>query len=457
MKQDIKDTSKSQVIRHCECSEAICSLGRLLRSFLPRNDALEVFRNTLEFSIIFFLIILISSCRTGLISTQNLAYLYDKDMLMFTPEYTVFHKNDTVSVIYYKFNSGNILYVKSDDNGKFISKFSLKAELYESYNMKQILDSNAVTYYDDDRENKRDLIGSFEINTKIKGSALLKLIFTDINKHASLESYIDIYRITPYSEQNFTMLNADSLTFFKPWISDEQQFRILCNNKNVDKFIVRYYNRIFPVATPPYSTQSLATFNFKADSIFSVSVNNGYSGLINFPKKGIYHFQIDSSKKEGFTVLRFNEGFPNITTPSQMFFPLKYLTSRSEYEDLIVMKNRKEAVDKFWMLAAGNADRAKEMIKLYYNRIQDANEYFTSYLEGWKTDKGLIYIIYGSPNVVYRGQDMETWVYGEDRNMLSITFNFYKMENPFSNNDYSLSRSPLYKDGWFQAIENWRR
>ena len=410
-----------------------------------------------KISIIPFLTVLIFSCRTGLISTQNLSYLYDKDMLMFTPEYTVFHKNDTVSVVYYKFNSGSILYIKSDDEGKFISKFSLRAELYESYNMKQILDSNMVSYSDDDRENKRDLIGSFEVKTKIKGFFLLKITFSDINKHTTLDSYINIYRNNPCSEQNFIMLNADSLPFFKPWISEEQQFRILCNNKNIDKFIVRYYDRIFPVATPPYSSQNTATFDFKADSVFSVFVKNGYSELIKLPKKGIYHFQTDSSKKEGFTVLRFNEGFPRIFTASQMLFPLKYLTSKYEYDDFIVMKNRKEAVDKFWLQTAGNAGRAKELLKMYYNRVQDANQYFTSYLEGWKTDKGLIYIIYGSPNIVYRGKDMETWVYGEDRNMLSISFNFYKMENPFSDNDYSLSKSSAYKDGWFQTIDNWRR
>ena len=410
-----------------------------------------------NFSALILLCLLFFSCRTGLISTQNLSYLYDNDMYAYTPEYHVFHKNDSVSTVYYKFNSGSILYIKSEDNGKFISKFSLKSELYESYSMKQLLDSNIVSYFDENRENKRDLIGSFDIKTRTKGSFLLKLIFADLNKHTTVESYVNIYRNSPYNRQNFIMLNADSIPFFKPFVNEAQQFRILCNNKNIDKYIVRYYDRIFPVATPPYSSQNTATFDFKADSVFTVSVKNAYSDLIKLQKKGIYHFQTDTSKKEGFTVFRFNEGYPLVITPSQMLFPVKYLTSRYEYDDLIVMKSRKEAVDKFWLQAAGNADRAKELIKMYYNRVQDANQYFSSYLEGWKTDKGLIYIIYGPPNIVYQGKEMETWIYGEDRNFQSISFNFYKMENPFSDNDYCISKSSLYKDGWFQAIENWRR
>jgi hypothetical protein len=97
------------------------------------------------------------------------------------------------------------------------------------------------------------------------------------------------------------------------------------------------------------------------------------------------------------------------------------------------------------------------MIKLYYNRVMDANRFFTSYLEGWKTDRGIIYIIYGPPNVVYKGRNVEGWVYGEDKNMLSINFTFRKLDNPFTDNDYSLTRSPAYKDGWYIAVDNWRR
>lgn len=140
-----------------------------------------------------------------------------------------------------------------------------------------------------------------------------------------------------------------------------------------------------------------------------------------------------------------------------MLHPIRYLTTKNEYNDLEAMNNDKEAVDKFWIENAGNADRAKQMIKLYYNRVMDANRFFTSYLEGWKTDRGVIYIIYGQPNIVYKGRNAEYWVYGEDKNMLSIHFDFNKVENPFTDNDYSLTRSPVYKDGWYIAVDNWRR
>jgi GWxTD domain-containing protein len=409
------------------------------------------------FIVILLLFVLSFSCRFGKIATQNLSYLYDKSMVTFIPGYTVFHKNDTVSLIYFKFYSGNLLYMKPVEENVFSAKFSLKAELYDSYDMKLILDSNSVSITDNDRDNKRYIIETLEIKTKSPGSYLLKLIFADLNKHTTVESYINIHRDSSYSRQNFIMLNVDSLPFYNPWISGEEQFRLVSNNKKINKLFVRYYDRIFPIAAPSFSTINEKSFDFNADSIFTVPLENGSTALMKLVKKGYYHFQIDTTTKEGYTVFRFDESFPKVTTPVQMLYPLRYLTSKLEYDDLIVVKNKKEAVDKFWVETAGNTDRAKELIKLYYNRVHEANLYFTSYMEGWKTDRGIIYIVYGPPNVVYRGKNIENWVYGEARNMLSITFSFYKVENPFTDNDYSLSRSPVYKDGWYIAVDNWRR
>ena len=125
---------------------------------------------------------------------------------------------------------------------------------------------------------------------------------------------------------------------------------------------------------------------------------------------------------------------------------------------MLESKNIKKEIDKFWIKNAGNPDRARVIIRKYYNRVQDANAMFTSYHEGWKTDRGMIYIVYGPPNVVYRSSHHETWIYGEVGNMLSVNFKFLKVKNPFTDNDYSLTdKSPIYKDGWYNAIDTWRR
>ncbi|MCE9540005.1 MAG: GWxTD domain-containing protein, partial [Bacteroidetes bacterium] len=91
------------------------------------------------------------------------------------------------------------------------------------------------------------------------------------------------------------------------------------------------------------------------------------------------------------------------------------------------------------------------------NRVQDANLYFTSYLEGWKTDRGMIYLIYGSPNVTYKTANSETWIYGEENNINSLSYTFSKTNNPFTNNDFTLDRSVVYKQSWYTAVDIWRQ
>ncbi|MFH0867455.1 MAG: GWxTD domain-containing protein [Bacteroidota bacterium] len=412
-------------------------------------------RKVLYIPVLFFLIFF--SCRTGKISTSNLSYLYDRDMISYIPDYSVYHLNDTISRIYYRFNSGSLLYVKELNEDHFSAKYSFQTQLYESYDMKSVLDSNAVIFTDYDNKSERNIYGTIDVMAPAGNDYLMKFTFNDLNKHTSVELFIDINKSNVNSQQNFLLLDSDSLPAFTYVADSSSEFRLQCNNSKLQKLFVGYYDRIFPIASLPFSMVSNKPFEYAPDSLFTISVNNGISQVINFPYKGFYHFQSDTSQTSGITLFRFYDDFPKITAADQMLYSLRYLTSKYEYDDLATMKNKKEAVEKFWIDLAGNADRAKEMIKLYYNRVQCANRYFTSYLEGWKTDRGLIYIIYGMPNIVYRSDRTESWIYGEDRNMLSITFTFTKVKNPFTENDYSLSRSPAYKDGWYIAVDNWRR
>ncbi|HEX9615291.1 MAG TPA: GWxTD domain-containing protein, partial [Bacteroidota bacterium] len=55
----------------------------------------------------------------------------------------------------------------------------------------------------------------------------------------------------------------------------------------------------------------------------------------------------------------------------------------------------------------------------YYHRVEYANKNFGHYMDGWKTDRGMIYIRFGSPDNVERHPfDMNTkpyeiWYYYE--------------------------------------------
>jgi GWxTD domain-containing protein len=140
-----------------------------------------------------------------------------------------------------------------------------------------------------------------------------------------------------------------------------------------------------------------------------------------------------------------------------MVEPLLYITTMKEYHEMEAVANKKDAVDAFWLARTGNELRASRLIREYYQRVEKANYLFTSFQDGWKTDRGMIYMVYGPPSMVQRTDEAEIWTYGESRHLLSLTFVFVKMQNPFTDNDYVLDRNLNYKTGWHQMINSWRR
>ena len=140
-----------------------------------------------------------------------------------------------------------------------------------------------------------------------------------------------------------------------------------------------------------------------------------------------------------------------------MLESLRYITSSKEFQQLKSFPVPKLAVDSFWIASAGRPDLATELIRKYYKRVETANELYTSYTEGWKTDRGMIYIVMGKPNKVFRSFEEEIWVYGDYEDTHSLKFYFTKASNPFTNNDYVLTRIPYYKSIWFQNVQVWRQ
>ncbi len=96
-----------------------------------------------------------------------------------------------------------------------------------------------------------------------------------------------------------------------------------------------------------------------------------------------------------------------------MIEPLRYICSNKEFQTITSNPNAKNAVNEFWLNMAKQPEIAKMLIKNYYHRIEESNQFFTSYLQGWKTDRGMIFTIFGRPNVIYKDQKTETWIYGE--------------------------------------------
>ncbi|MCB0779361.1 MAG: GWxTD domain-containing protein, partial [Flavobacteriales bacterium] len=135
---------------------------------------------------------------------------------------------------------------------------------------------------------------------------------------------------------------------------------------------------------------------------------------------------------------------------------LRYITSMQEYDNIRQADNVRSQVEAFWLDAFGERDRARQAIRTYYGRVENANRYFTTWIEGWRTDRGMVHIIFGPPNSIHRGTNSETWTYGEASSLMSLNFVFVRREQPFTDNDLVLDRDPTFKGAWYRNVESWR-
>jgi GWxTD domain-containing protein len=396
---------------------------------------------------------------TKSISNSNLSSLYKRGNKLLEPQFDVFHKKHGQTDVHFKVNTKQLLYVRNPADSLYSGKIKISYLLYKHFDSNELIDSASTVLTDvTDSLQSKNLYGKFSLTIPIGNRYILRVKTTDLNRKQETEKLIVLDRETPTNRQNFLVLNEKTnLPFFEKYGTENDSLRVVYNMLlAADEVTVDFYNREFPVAPPPFAVYKREPFSYEPDSSYTVTTGSDSSFNFTPAKKGFYHFKVDSKSREGLTFYHFDKQFPEIYKVEDMISALRFITSKREYEQLQTAQNKKVAVDSFWIQLADSKKRARELIKTFYNRVQNANYFFTSYKEGWKTDRGIVYLVFGPPEIVYKSSTGESWIYGEENNYLSTTFNFVKMNNPFSDNDYLLKRSPSYKNAWYRAVEKWR-
>lgn len=290
-----------------------------------------------------------------------------------------------------------------------------------------------------------------------------------LGKHLS-EDDIPFFPITTYTVPS----SLDSLKF---------EFQVT-NNDADDPLTVRSrllkYNADRSPARPMnfnnYSPSSLPYVGVdmrRPDEIDSSTrrLDDPGSVLIEFKypllEKGTYRFEVEIDDPNGETRYRardfsvMSENYPNIQTPREMAEPLIYLMDRREHERMMGIEDPdelKEAVDRFWLSNVQSMNQARSVINLFYERVEQANKQFTNFKEGWKTDLGMIYILFGPPWYVDRYLNTMQWSYSYDRTDPRYNFTFERpnLRNeffPFDN--YLLQRNQGLFSVQYRQVQLW--
>ncbi len=274
-------------------------------------------------------------------------------------------------------------------------------------------------------------------------------------------------------------------TYTVPSRLDSLKFEFQVTNNDVDDpltveaRLLKYNADSLPARPMNLSTYSPSSLPYigvdmrRPEEIMSTTrrLDDPGSVLIEFKyallEKGTYRFEVETSDESGETIYRardfsiMSENYPNLQTARELAEPLIYLMDRRDHERMMQIQDPdslKEAIDRFWLSNISNMNQARSVINLYYDRVQQANKQFTNFKEGWKTDLGMVYILFGPPWYVDRYLNTMQWSYSYDRTDPRYNYTFEKPNIrseffPFDN--YLLRRNQGYFNIQYRQIQLW--
>lgn len=402
----------------------------------------------------FFILFAFYGCKTQTpLAEKTSLSLFTKNAQNIPTSFDIFNTSQDSSKVFIKLNTSSLLYAKNVQ-GELQASVIVRFEPLGVDSPKTELPEKTIRIIDIG-ENGVDkiLLSATEIYLPSGNQYQIKVTITDENR---LNNFSETLTCDKTFQSRSHFMVSDSLSespIFTDRIKDDTQYNIESTHGIYNALEVRYYDRAFDIPPPPFVPYVYEKFDYEADSIFSLDLNENWQTQFNAGDKGFYHFQLDSTKSnKGLSLFISSDEFPYVTSIENMVEPFRYLVSKKDYLKVVDAENPRTELESYWIDWSGNKERARTAIESYYTRIEEANKLFSSHVEGWKTDRGIIYAVYGKPNKVYTNNSIETWIYGEEHNPLSITFNFVQVINPFTDNDYRLIRDEVYKPSWYHAL-----
>ena len=273
------------------------------------------------------------------------------------------------------------------------------------------------------------------------------------NVHYIFDVPLRLSTIFPYPD--LTIYSANSSTpITRSFVHSGDSVYIRSVNPDLQKVSVFRYLHNFEAADPPmYLLDKNVKKDLSYDSVFEVDPGQ----VFTFAGKGLYFIQSDTSSLIGLSVRCEEEHYPKLVLMDDIFEPIIYMSTYDEIEKLKQSVDKKKAFETYWLKITKSQERARKLIREFYKRIEEADNFFTTYKEGWKTDMGMIYIFFGPPDVAYDDGVTQKWYYAKKGDIPSVNFTFVRLRNIFSSQHYILERDENYRSQWFKRIDSWRR
>lgn len=382
------------------------------------------------------------SPRYGL-NRQNAEYRYDVARTYF---YDLRREGDSLHV-----------YLKLTDPAHY--KAPAGRRLYFSYVLNLSYEKDEIVKRDSIPGFSRRLqvfpgFGFFHFNMPLAGLPLPAVLQIQVGSAPpGEEPWLEVPLTKESVAKNFVLLDStQALPLFRSFVHTRETFycQVYPQAATVQ---AKQFPADFPAALPPFSSGR------KNVAPVLSPISNRQAGsqeALGLGEAGLYLLEVGGSRQG---LVAQAPPFPDLTSVRDLIEPLVYLTSAREREALYKAENPKLALDRFWLQAANqNQELARCLIRAYYGRVKAANQLFSAHKAGWQTDRGMIYIVFGKPDLVSRRQQGEVWVYTRPQMAgPEIKFFFTKKPNTFTENHYEVDRRLEYEFLWYSTVEKWRK
>tara|TARA_B100000965_G_scaffold361820_2_gene343462 strand:+ start:1605 stop:2831 length:1227 start_codon:yes stop_codon:yes gene_type:complete len=378
----------------------------------------------------------------GRMSSSDLSFLYDEEHEFLVRHKTVSQGNQFKVYFNFMLNSGNVR----------ISDFQLSYDVRGSY-----IDEKSVT--ENTRIDTSQVVDiafrqyTYELNFEREEND--KLLVVDVyNIIKDTHYYIDIPLIeedTP--PPSFLLMEVDKdIPYFARYLNRNRAVRLVNPFGTPLNYEISGIENNKAVAMPPFDeTEQPQPSEVLLDTLYGV--NEGE--VFEFYNEGFYTIRAAQAPNQSLKILVADEFYPYFNDYSELVQPLIYVTTNDEYKALRGPEETRLVFEEFVNNTISANERiAKDFIKFYYRRVRKAARLFTENKAGWKTDRGMVYIIMGDPIQVFRNERTELWVFPDSEGgRIRFIFDIVQEDGITK---HKLIRGKRYKENWLLAVSQWR-
>lgn len=433
---------------------------------MNRNNPLRNHSIIISAGLILMVMVSCSITKNAAVDTKDLSYLYNPTKTSFRPGFSVYNESDYLSVLTMRLPATSLFFSEANSKGIPVAQIMVTVKLYNITGGRILADTAFLDLDIIKEEGRQEYLYKLPLKVEPGSDYNAEVKILDQLKAEVIQSFVAFNTASVTNKYNYIVRSQISKNeLLGQVIRPNQRVNLLYPKRPLDSLFISVFKPLSEVPYPPSILLPEKTIDYEPDTIIALSYSDTLP--LMFPDEGVYFCAPERDLEDGFTFLNFGPGYPAVNDPMEMIRPLAYLATEDEINAMLSSQRPKLALDDFWLKCGGNVDKSRELIRIFYTRVLYANYYFTSFKEGWRTERGMIYTIYGPPDKVYKNSEEESWGYRRPVLKSSwggrvhlqeqyLFFNFKLRKSRFTDNDFYLSRSETLVSFWDKAVASWR-